>query len=284
MRKWLMRSVLLVVLALAAQVAVDTCAIKVEVTEVNLAGLPEALDGYRILQISDFHGRRFARDGSVAKKILAAKPDIIVLTGDYVNRETADIYNLYPLLEVMTSVAPVYAVSGNHDHWTNWRMIAGALRVAGVEVLENRHVMLRKNGRTLVLAGVNDPYSGHADLASALPQTATGPVILLAHAPTWFESSSLYGSVPALAENRALLEKVALTLTGHTHGGQIKIPFIGPLTTASGRLFPKTHIEGLLREQNGWLYISRGIGQTGILPVRFLSRAEISLIILRSAQ
>ncbi len=75
---------------------------------------------------------------------------------------------------------------------------------------------------------------------------------------------------------------VSLTLTGHTHGGQIKLPFIGALTTASGRLFPGTHIEGLSREGEGWLYISRGIGQGGLIPFRFLSRREVSIITLRA--
>jgi len=254
-----------------------------EIIEVEISGLPEALDGYRILQVSDFHGRRFAKDGSVAKKIVATAPDIIVLTGDYVDKDKTEIYNLYPLLEVMTTVAPVFAVSGNHDHRINWTQIAAALRAAGVEVLENRHVLLHKNGGTLVLAGVSDPYSGFADLEAALPQTAAGPIILLVHAPTWFEPTSIYSSSPVIATEKALLEKVALTLTGHTHGGQIKLPLLGAVTTASGRLFPKSHVEGLIREQNGWLYISRGIGRTGFLPLRFLSRAEISLLVLRAA-
>ncbi|NLM46490.1 MAG: hypothetical protein GX200_06800 [Firmicutes bacterium] len=283
-KKWLLRSALLLPLILAAQVLVDTYAVEMETTEVEISDLPASLDGCRILQISDFHGRRFARDSSVAKQIMAAAPDIIVLTGDFVDKRADEVYNLYPLLEVMTAAAPVYAVSGNHDHRTNWPQIAAALRAAGVEVLENRHVLVRKNGGTLVLAGVNDPYSGFANLEAALPQASACPIILLAHAPTWFEPASIYGSSPVMAGEKALLGKVALTLTAHTHGGQIKLPLLGAVTTASGRLFPKSHVEGLIREQNGWLYISRGIGQTGFPPVRFLSRAEISLLILRAAR
>ena len=282
-RKWLLRSVLLLPLVLVAQILLDTYAVKMEIIEVEISGLPEALDGYRILQVSDFHGRRFTKDGSLAKKIVAAAPDIIVLTGDYVDKDKTEIYNLYPLLEVMTTVAPVFAVSGNHDHRINWPQIAASLRAVGVEVLENRHVLLHKNGGTLVLAGVSDPYSGFADLEAALPQTTAGPIILLAHAPTWFEPTSIYSSSPVIATEKALLEKVALTLTGHTHRGQIKLPLLGAVTTASGRLFPKSHVEGLIREQNGWIYLSRGIGRTGFLPLRFLSRAEISLLVLRAA-
>ena len=239
---------------------------------------------YRILQVSDFHGRRLSKDGAVAKMITEAQPDIIVLTGDYVHSQASEVYNLYPILEKMTQIAPVYAVSGNHDHWSNWDMIKNALQVVGVEVLENRSVRLRKNGRSIILAGVGDPHTGHDDLQAALPKTAAGPVIILAHAPTWFEAldEDLYGGLPVDAQKRALLETASLTLVGHTHGGQIKLPFLGAVTTASGRLFPKSYVEGLSREKNAWLYISRGIGQSGLIPIRFLSRAEITLITLRA--
>lgn len=276
----------LLLLAIISRTAFDTFAVILEETEVELAGLPAELDGFRILQISDIHGRRFAGDGTVARRISEAKPDIIVLTGDYVRSDWTEVYNFYPLLETLTKMAPVYAVSGNHDHRTAWPEIAGVLEKAGVEVLENRHVLLQKNGRTLVLAGVGDPHTGHDDLQAALPQAADGPVVLLAHTPAWFQPlyKKRFGTLPAFAAQQTLLQKVALTLCGHTHGGQVKLPFLGAVTTASGELLPKPHVEGLSREENGWLYISRGVGQSGILPFRFLSRAEISLIVLRSPE
>jgi predicted MPP superfamily phosphohydrolase len=90
---------------------------------------------------------------------------------------------------------------------------------------------------------------------------------------TWFEPWNAH-----LAP--ASLDRVSLTLAGHTHGGQVKLPFLGAVTTASGRLFPPSHVEGLSREGDGWLYINRGLGQGG-LAFRFLSRREVTIITLR---
>lgn len=284
MKKWIFLVVILIFAATIFCAIRDTYYVQLDEIEIVLPDMPAALDGYRILHISDFHGRHFPKDGAVAKMVMGSKPDIIVLTGDYVHNDAAQIYNLYPLLEVMVRTAPVYAVSGNHDHWSNWPIIKDALETAGVDVLDNQYVRLRRNGRSFILAGVSDPYKGYDDLQAALPGNVTGTVLLLAHAPTWFEPlyQDLFGGLPVYAAKQEQLEKVSLILCGHTHGGQIKLPFLGAVTTASGRLFPKTYVDGLSREKNSWLYISRGIGQSGILPIRFLSRAQITLIVLRS--
>jgi predicted MPP superfamily phosphohydrolase len=98
-------------------------------------------------------------------------------------------------------------------------------------------------------------------------------VVLLAHAPTWFEPWNAATAPPNL-------HLLSLTLAGHTHGGQIKLPLIGAVTTASGRLFPPSHVEGLYREGDGWLYINRGLGQ-GHLGFRFRSRREVTIVTLR---
>ena len=282
MRKFFLGVLLIIFLFVLAKVISDTFFIKMEHIEIPLPALPPVFDGLRILQLSDLHGRRLPGDGKLAQEIKAANPDLIVLTGDYVKRKAEEIDNYYSLLEAMAAIAPVYAVSGNHDYWAGWELVAGKLQKAGITVLDNRHVKIQKEGQELILAGVSDPHTGHDHLPSALPPVIDAPVILLAHAPTWFVRRQENDSLTVLRAEDALWENVALILTGHTHGGQIKLPFVGPVTTASGRLFPRDYIEGLSREGNIWLYISRGIGQSGIIPLRFLSPAEMTLITLRT--
>ena len=264
-------------------IAFETHALKVEYVEVPVAGLPESFDGFRIVLVSDLHGRRFSPDGKAARAAAKANPDIIAATGDFVHRSVGDMEAVLPFLRRLTEIAPVYATSGNHEHWTNWPAIAEILDKNGINVLENRHIRIERGGDLLILAGVGDPYTGHGDLEQALPGEINSPVVLLAHSPTWFEPryQDIHGGTPGFIRQRELLEQVSLTLVGHTHGGQIKLPFIGAVTTASGRLFPKTHVEGLsLEETGGWLYISRGMAQGGILSFRFLSRPELSVITL----
>ena len=238
-----------------------------------------------LFRSSDFHGRKLAANGKVIDQISGADPNIIALTGDYVDKRSSEVQNILPFVKALTGIAPVYAVSGNHDYWTDWGTIADALSNGGADVLQNEHRIIHYQGVELVLAGVNDPFTGHADLSAALP-TEGGTVVLLAHSPTWFEARYHYvvGAVPS--DSRATdeaLKRVALTLSGHTHGGQIKLPFVGALSNASGRMFPRDYVEGLTYEGSGWLYISRGIGYT-MLPIRFMSRAQVTVLTLRVAE
>ena len=268
---------------LAALVLWENFSLSVEQVTIPIDGLPAEFDRFRVVQVSDLHGRGIDPLGREVRAIREAGPDIIVVTGDFVEHDAATVHATLPFLRALVSLAPVYAVSGNHDHWTDWPYIAGQLREAGITVLENEHVVLDRDGAGVVLAGVNDPYTGHDDLERALPDAPDQVVVLLAHAPTWFLPE--YGAeLPVRAEaarNRELLEKVSLTLAGHTHGGQIKLPFLGALTDASNRFLPRSHVEGLSREEHGgWLYINRGLGHV-FLPVRFLARAEVTVITLR---
>lgn len=261
----------------------ESNAISVEHLEVTIDNLPEELDGFRIAHLSDFHGRKLAATGRLINQITEASPNIIALTGDYVDKRSDEMQNILPFIKALTDIAPVYAVSGNHDYWSDWGTIATALNVSGVDVLQNEHRRISYNGAELVLAGVSDPFTGHADLPAALPIT-NSPIILLAHSPTWFESKNHYvvGAIPSdsIATDEAL-KRVTLTLAGHTHGGQIKLPFIGALSNASGRMFPRDYVQGLTYEGSGWLYISRGLGYT-MLPIRFMSRAQVTVVTLRA--
>ncbi|MDA8096341.1 MAG: metallophosphoesterase [Clostridia bacterium] len=272
-RLTVLATALLLLAALTGWTAWETAAFSVEHVEVSIEGLPPEFNGFRIAQVSDLHGRRIDPTGREVRAVAEAGVDLIAATGDYVHRNRAEIERVLPFMDALVRIAPVYAVSGNHEHWTDWPYIAGRLRETGVTVLENSHVRIARGDGEIILAGVSDPYTGHGCLTRALPAQADTVIVLLAHAPTWFEPWGA-AAVPAG------LDSLSLTLAGHTHGGQIKLPILGAVTTASGRLFPPTHVEGLLREGNGRLYINRGLGQGG-LAVRFLSRREVTIITLR---
>jgi uncharacterized protein len=271
----------LFVVIMACVLLWETKALSLEEAEVPIEGLPQAFDGFRIVLLSDMHGRRFSNTGKEAAAVAGAKPDMIAVTGDFVHSKPEEMSNVQPFIRTLTEIAPVYAVSGNHDHKAGWPTIEIELKKAGVNILENTHVRLTRGDDSLILAGVGDPHTGRGHLMEALPLHIDSIVILLAHAPTWFEPGR-QGPVlsdPAIARLEQL-QQVSLTLAGHTHGGQIKLPFVGALTTASGRLWPETHIEGLSWEGHGWLYITRGIGQGTLPGVRFMARREVTVLTL----
>ena len=262
---------------IAGWIVWETVTLSVEYVEIPIEGLPPEFNGFRIAQVSDLHGKSFDPAGSEVQAIRKAGVDMIAATGDYVHRNSVEGINLVlPFMQALVAIAPVYAVSGNHDHWTDWPYITGRLGEAGVMVLENSHIRLNRGAGEIILAGVSDPYTGHGCLTQTLPAQDNTVIVLLAHAPTWFEPWNA-------AKAPASLHRVSLTLAGHTHGGQVRLPFIGAVTTASGRLFPPSHVEGLSREGNGWLYINRGLGQGG-LAFRFLSRREVTIITLRQGE
>lgn len=254
----------------------ENTALSLERVEVPITGLPAEFEGFTIVQITDIHGRRFDPDGYLVRSIKAARPDIIVATGDFVDEKLSEFSRIAPLFEAVSAVAPTYAVSGNHDYRAGWPEIARKLRECGVIVLENEHVRLVNGSAELIIAGVSDPVTRRHDLEAAVPEEASGPVILLAHAPhlhRWLSEGRNDGQLMRL-------RSVSLALVGHTHGGQIRLPLIGAVTNGSGQPFPRSYVAGLSREGSGWLYISRGLGYT-ILPLRFLSRPEVSVITLR---
>ena len=146
-----------VVLLFATVIAFETYALKAEYVEIPIAGLPESFDRFRIVLVTDLHGRRFSPDGKAARAAAEANPDVIAATGDFVHRSVRDMESILPFLRRLTEIVPVYATSGNHEHWTDWPAIADALGKNGIIVLENRHILIERDGDLLILAGVGDP-------------------------------------------------------------------------------------------------------------------------------
>jgi len=239
--------------------------------EIAIPGLPAAFDGFRIAQISDLHCGPFASgervDGWVAA-VNRLQADLVAVTGDLIASGPAFVPVVAASLGKLQARDGVFASMGNHDYFTDGEEMAGALEKAGLTLLRNRGVEVRRDGAAIYVAGVDDTWTHRHDLDKALagrpPET---PVLLLAHDPALFPD----------AASRA----VDLTLSGHTHGGQIGVPFFAKRFNLARVMTPFT--TGLYRSGPSTLYVSRGLGSTG-LPVRIFVPAEITLLTLRRAE
>lgn len=217
-----------------------------------------------------------ARVLRIVQRVNALRPDLVLLLGDYVNghHQDADLtpaQNQNVLGGVATFAAlnaryGVVAVTGNHDAWYNRQAIISALQEAGVAALSNRNIVIHRSGGPVVIAGLEDLWTGHPDLTAALDGApANTDTIVIAHNPDTF------APLPA---------GPALFLAGHAHCGQVTVPFVGRPVLP---LHNKRYGCHLIRENGKIIYVTAGIGES-IAPVRFLNPPEIVLITLRSAQ
>lgn len=226
----------------------------------------ESLKGIKIVLAGDFHVKPYQakRLDYVVDKINAQNPDIVLLVGDYVNMHCD--YMSYPIaktaqkLSKIYSKAGTYTVLGNHDYFKEGNKIKQALTENGITVLENRCRKIEVGGKTFYVAGIEDLVTAFPNVERALKH-CDKPTILLSHQPDIF---------PDLPKN-----KINLTLAGHTHGGQVVIPFIGPLIVPSK--YGKKYAYGYFEEDGNKMIVTKGIG-TSIMPIRLNCTPEIVVI------
>jgi len=238
----------------------------IERREVYLRRLPKALDGFRIVQLSDLHLGPLTSSDQLRRAIEIANkldPDIIALTGDYISHERRYAAPCAELVGRLRARCGVYAVLGNHDHWTDAALITDLFRAEGITVLINEGMRFEKDNASFWLAGVDDTMVGLEDLPLALAGAQRDEMkLLLAHNP--------------IILRRAARAGVDLVLSGHTHGGQVTIR---SERSASGR--PRRRLlRGLGRQGETQIYVTRGLG-TVILPVRYGCPPEVSVLELR---
>ncbi len=247
--------------------------LKVETVRLELARLPRAFSGFRLAQISDIHmggWMNLDRFQQVADLVAAQKPDVLLITGDFLfgHRFTrASRQGLNDLTKVLSPLAasiPSFAVLGNHDYWTNSEAVREMLCRSGVTDLTNTVFTLRRAGGNLHLCGLDDIRHGDVRLGDVINRLqGNGAAILLVHEPDFADISAATG-------------KFDLQVSGHTHGGQIVIPFYGPpVLPLSGRKYPS----GLYKVRNMFQYTNRGVG-VDRMPIRWNCPAEITLFIL----
>jgi len=248
--------------------------------EVYLPGLPEAFDGFRVVQLSDIHLDEFTEPSFLQKavgRINAINPDAVFLTGDFITLSPLAKVVLKGVAEQCAGILGHlqcprrYACLGNHDFLAGGAMVTDALATCGIPVLRNSCVAIERDGARFWLAGVEDPLQGQPDPEAAIPASIRNlpgePVVLLCHGPDY---------VDTLLKKPAG-QSVSLMLSGHTHGGQIRLPLIGPLILPP---FGKKYVQGWFRFGNLQLHVNRGIG-TVDLPLRLNCPPEISVMTLR---
>jgi len=225
--------------------------------------LHPALEGFAIAQLTDFHLYPYTQPDLIRQVVEitnSIKPDLIVLTGDYVWRDVEAIFVLAPILSNLNATQGVYTVIGNHDIWTNVNVVKKGLREARLPILENQGVAITSGKGNFYLAGLDDGWSGEADLEAALENAPSEtPVVLLVHEPDLADIYSLDG-------------RVALQLSGHSHGGQVRIPGFGALVLP---YLGKKYDFGLYKVNDMWLYTNRGIGNISV-PFRYNCPPEIT--------
>jgi uncharacterized protein len=232
---------------------------------IKLPRLSPKLAGLRLVQLTDIHVGNFMKQAKLEWYVRAVNdlnPDIIALTGDFIGSSAHFIPACAAALEKLEARDGVFACLGNHDYWVSPQRVTEALQAAGVAVLRNEARALSLKGGILNVAGVDDPWRGHADFDGALSMRDPDvPTIMLCHQPDLF---------PAAVER-----DIDLTLAGHYHGGQIKLQFLG-MALSPAHLVSE-FVEGLYLRGHSQLYVSRGIGITGP-PVRLNALPEITLL------
>lgn len=225
----------------------------------------EALKGIKILFVSDFHIKpnQEKRLNKVVNIINAQQPDIILSGGDFVyghnEKMTMPISDIVEQLKNVKTKYGFYTVLGNHDWWVNGENITEVLTANGIKVLANNNLRINLKGRNIYIAGVEDKTTRTPDIYKALNGTEN-PVILLSHSP------DVFPKVP---------EKVNLTLAGHLHGGQVRLPLLGAIIVPSS--YGNKYSQGLIEENGKKMLVTKGIGNS-ILPVRFNCTPEIVVI------
>lgn len=246
---------------------VEPRALLVTETEIAIRDLPEAFYGFRIAQITDVHHSRIVPIEEVRRVVEAVKalqPDLIALTGDYTTAYRRYIEPCAEALGGLSAPHGVWAVLGNHDHYTDPDLTTRALERHHINVIENGNTLIRRGGDRLQLMGVGDVTWNRADWQRTLYGIDKRlPSVMLSHQPVVFDR-------PEAAE-------VSLILSGHTHGGQVSLPLFGP-PLRFARDF--RYVRGLYERNGTQLYVSAGTGVIG-LPVRLGVRPEISIIKLK---
>lgn len=273
--------VLLTVILLGGFLVYEDKNIELNTYEIVSVDLPEEFDGYRIAHISDFHNAVFGKDNTKLINMLKeAEPDIIAVTGDIIDSRRTDIDISFAFVEEMLKIAPCYYVSGNHEARGSeeFAVLKENMLKAGVTILENTQTVIERSGAVVDILGLRDPtftVSGTAEMEakvvadelSSLDTAAENFTLLLSHKPEFFD---------VYCENN-----IDLVLSGHAHGGQFRIPFVGGLIAPGQGFFPE-YDAGVFEKGGTHMIVSRGIGNS-IIPLRINNRPEIILIELRSA-
>ena len=233
--------------------------------EVPLVGLHPHHDGLRIAHLTDLHVGTLTPHRKIAHAIAsarAARPDLIVMTGDYMCYTRKFIGKLGELTRNID--VPIYAVLGNHDYWTDGEEVRRTLEANGIAVLRNQHSEITFRHERLTVVGIDDAITRQADAKRAFRGVRPGSRIVLSHAPSQADRAVEFGS--------------SLILAGHTHGGHINIP---KLTVSFAAYLGTRYLAGFFELDDSMLYVNRGVGASSV-PIRAGAPSEIAILTLRT--
>lgn len=249
----------------------------ISITEVKITSnkIPSSFKGFKILQISDLHNKKFGdSQETLIQKVKIIDPDIIAITGDLIDSKSYDSEVSMELIRELVKKYPVYFVTGNHEKWSGkYNDLEKELKKHHVTVLRNEHVSIQKGEQKINLLGIDDPefVTGNRDEGNVVkdeiikvkfemqPDTYN---VLLSHRPEFLTE---YAD-----------EQIDLVLSGHAHGGQIRLPFIGGLVAPNQGVLP-TYTADLYEKQNTSMVVSRGLGNS-IIPQRIFNRPELVVV------
>ncbi len=254
-------------------------AIMITEYEITSEKLPESFDGFVIVHLSDLHNKLFGENQKrLIKHVKAQNPDMIVITGDLIDSNHPDVEKGLLLVEEAMKIAPVYFVTGNHDNWlsdTNTYALFHGMEQLGARVLEDEAIdlYLENEQECISLLGVDDDTVVYnSQLAETLKELTKREddnhlfTVLLAHEPQRLPVYSEY--------------EIDLVLSGHAHGGQFRIPFIGGFVAPDQGFLPK-YTKGLYEENGTKMIVSAGLGNS-VVPLRLLNRPEVVKITFNS--
>lgn len=242
--------------------------------------IPEPFDGFTFAHISDLHNTQFGEDQSRLMELLKeSKADAIVVTGDVIDKRRPGTEYALGFFSRAVRLAPVYYVTGNHEAVSKeYPALRQAIEEMGVQILDDRSVSLERDGKTITLAGVNDPMfeTDEPEENEALMREKLADVlgekknytVLLSHRPELFRIYREAG--------------VDLAFAGHAHGGQFRLPWGQGVVAPNQGLFPK-YTQGLYEEDGGKMIVSRGLGNSSI-PIRLNNRPEVVVVRLALSQ
>lgn len=240
--------------------------------------IPKEFDGFKIIQISDYHNELSSKlNRDLVVQIKNEKPDIITITGDLIDSRKTNIEVAIDLVKKLKKIASIYYVTGNHEaQISNYDELIDKLRKQDVMILDDKGYVLERKNSKINIVGIDDPQMLHEYYVD--DSTIIGAKlknidydeklysILLSHRPEMFD---FY-----------VKNNFDLILTGHTHGGQISLPFIGGVIAPNQGLFPK-YDNGLFKDKNTNMIVSSGIGNS-LLPFRINNRPELVIVTLKS--
>lgn len=233
------------------------------------AKVSKSADDFRIVQVSDLHNAKFGKNNSrLISKIKDQSPDIIVITGDIVDSNHTNIDTATDFCKEAAKIAPCYYITGNHEMWldkSETDTLYSGMNSAGVTILDSTTITL-ENGIYLTGLGDDHLYDGTlAKLSDSVPDDALH--IVLAHEPQYLEEEYTLSSPD-------------LIITGHAHGGQIRLPFIGGIVAPDQGFFPK-YTAGEYKSGDTTMYVSRGLGNS-VIPLRLFNTPEINLLKIKA--